>query len=112
VLLVKDTDHRGTYLRQAYRRVTVHNDDTFVDKKTEWVLMMKFGEANAIGGGSRYLHDLSASTEALSTVREVPVPVGELVVVNNDFWLQDRAPFKPHPQLHRKLRRQRGTFSR
>ena len=53
---VKDTDSSDSYLRQAYRPLTLHTDGTFVSEATEWLLMMKFGEANAIGGESRFLH--------------------------------------------------------
>lgn len=53
---VKDTDSSDSYLRQAYRPLTLHTDGTFVSEATEWLLMMKFGEANATGGESRFLH--------------------------------------------------------
>jgi protein CsiD len=176
--LVKDTDDSDSYLRQAYRLFTLHTDGTFVDEPTEWLLMMKFAEENAVGGESRfmhiddwserdtflddplgtrpflykapgsknvdaqverpvffqseyglamsfidqfvqprssaeavYLHDLSASMEASSATREVPLPVGDLVVLNNYFWLHGRAPFQKHPGLHRELMRQRGVFA-
>lgn len=59
-----------------------------------------------------YLHDLSASMEASSATREVPLPVGDLVVLNNFFWLHGRAPFKPNHALYRELMRQRGTFAK
>jgi protein CsiD len=177
--LVKDTDDSDSYLRQAYRLFTLHTDGTFVDEPTEWLLMMKFAEENAVGGESRfmhiddwierdtfladplgtrpflykapgsknvdaqierpvffqseyglamsfidqfaqprssaeavYLHDLSASMEASSATREVPLPVGDLVVLNNFFWLHGRAPFKKHAALHRELMRQRGVFAK
>ncbi|MGA7778832.1 MAG: glutarate dioxygenase GlaH [Paraburkholderia sp.] len=177
--LVKDTDDSDSYLRQAYRLFTLHTDGTFVDEPTEWLLMMKFAEENAVGGESRfmhiddwseratflddplgtrpflykapgsknidaqverpvffqseyglaisfidqfvqprssaeavYLHDLSASMEATSATREVPLPVGDLVVLNNYFWLHGRAPFQKHPALHRELMRQRGVFAK
>ena len=176
--LVKDTDDSDSYLRQAYRLFTLHTDGTFVDEPTEWLLMMKFAEENAVGGESRfmhiddwserdtflddplgtrpflykapgsknvdaqverpvffqseyglamsfidqfvqprssaeavYLHDLSASMEASSATREVPLPVGDLVVLNNYFWLHGRAAFQKHPGLHRELMRQRGVFA-
>jgi glutarate dioxygenase len=176
--LVKDTDASDSYLRQAYRLFTLHTDGTFVDEATEWLLMMKFAEENAVGGESRflhiddweergtflddplsaqpfvykapgsknvgatierpvffqsqfglaisfidqfaqprsreearYLHDLSASMEASPATREVPLPVGDLVVLNNYFWLHGRAPFEKNPALHRELMRQRGTFA-
>lgn len=175
--VVKDTDSSDSYLRQAYRLFTLHTDGTFVSEATDWLLMMKFDEANAIGGESRflhiddwdersrflnhplgrhpfhykapgskhvdedverpvffdspfglamsfidqfvqprsreeavYLHDLSASMEASPGTREVPLPVGELVVLNNYFWLHGRAPFQKNPGLRRELMRQRGTF--
>jgi glutarate dioxygenase len=177
--LVKDTDTSDSYLRQAYRLFTLHTDGTFVDEATEWLLMMKFAEENAVGGESRflhiddweargiflddplgaqpfvykapgsknvaatverpvffqsqfglaisfidqfaqprsreearYLHDLSASMEASPATREVPLPVGDLVVLNNYFWLHGRAPFEKNPALHRELMRQRGTFAK
>ncbi|TDY21562.1 protein CsiD [Paraburkholderia sp. BL6665CI2N2] len=177
--LVKDTDDSDSYLRQAYRLFTLHTDGTFVEEPTEWLLMMKFAEENAIGGESRfmhiddwserdtflndplgtrpflykapgsknvdaqverpvffqseyglamsfidqfvqprssdeaiYLHDLSASMEASPATREVPLPVGDLVVLNNYFWLHGRAPFQKHPALHRELMRQRGVFAK
>ena len=59
---------------------------------------------------ARYLHDLSASMEASPATKEVPLPVGDLVVLNNYFWLHGRAPFAKHPQLSRELMRQRGMF--
>jgi protein CsiD len=49
--------------------------------------------------------------EASSATREVPLPVGDLVVLNNYFWLHGRAPFQKHPDLHRELMRQRGVFA-
>ena len=54
--LVKHTDASDSYLRQAYRALTLHTDGTFVEEATEWLLMMKFAEENAVGGESRYLH--------------------------------------------------------
>ncbi|ANB72138.1 protein CsiD [Paraburkholderia phytofirmans OLGA172] len=177
--VVKDTDSSDSYLRQAYRLFTLHTDGTFVEEATEWLLMMKFAEENAVGGESRfmhlddwlerdaflnhplgtrpflykapgsknvnaeverpvffqseyglamsfidqfvqprslsearYLHDLSASVEASCATQEVPLPVGELVVLNNYFWLHGRAPFQKNASLHRELMRQRGMFSK
>ena len=136
----------------------MHTDGTFVDEATEWLLMMKFAEENAVGGESRflhiddwqergtflddllsaqpflykapgsknvnacverpvffqsqfglaisfidqfaqprnrgearYLHALSTSMETSPATREVPLPVGDLVVLNNYFWLHGRA---------------------
>lgn len=176
--LVKDTDSSDSYLRQAYRLFTLHTDGTFVDEATDWLLMMKFAEQNAVGGESRvlhlddweelerfandplgsyeftyksppsknvaqmvkrrtffkqngkycicfidqfvqpetieqgeYLHDLSASMESSQGTAAIPLPVGDLVMLNNLFWLHGRAPFEKNEQLHRELMRQRGMFS-
>jgi glutarate dioxygenase len=43
--------------------------------------------------------------------REVPLPVGDLVILNNYFWLHGRAPFQRHPDLSRELMRQRGMLA-
>jgi protein CsiD len=176
--LVKDTDNSDSYLRQAYRLFTLHTDGTFVDEPTDWLLMMKFSERNAVGGESRflhlddweelerfsthplasykftyksppsknvaqiaqrrpffkvdgkpaicfidqfaqpesieqakYLHDMSSSMEVSAGTSAVPLPVGQLVMLNNLFWLHGRAPFEQHAELHRELMRIRGEFT-
>ncbi|MFU1929433.1 glutarate dioxygenase GlaH [Bordetella hinzii] len=176
---VKHTDNSDSYLRQAYRLFTMHTDGTYVSEATDWLLMMKFDERNAVGGESRflhlddwqdigdflnhplatkpllykspasknvaeqverplffqnryglaicfidqfvqpstleealYLHDLSASMESSAGVQEITLPPGELVVLNNYFYLHGRAPFQKHEQLHRELMRIRGLFAR
>lgn len=175
--LVKDTDASDSYLRQAYRLFTLHTDGTFVDEPTDWLLMMKFSERNAVGGESRLLHlddweqleefsthplasykftykappsknvaqqvdrrtffnvdgkpgicfidqfanpesivhasylqQLSDSMEKSEGTIAMPLPVGDLVMLNNLFWLHGRAPFEKHPELHRELMRIRGEF--
>lgn len=177
--LVKDTDSSDSYLRQAYRSLTLHTDGTYVEEETHWLLMMKFDEVNAGGGESRlmhiddwqerdnfaldpmgalpfvykapgsknvsapverplffhsefglamsfidqfvqprniaearFLHAMSDSMEESAATKEITLPIGELIVANNFFWLHGRAPFKKHPELHRELMRQRGTFSK
>ena len=59
-----------------------------------------------------YLKALSESMEASSGTRTVRLPVGDLVVLNNHFYVHGRAPFAPNEQLHRELMRQRGMFAR
>jgi protein CsiD len=54
---------------------------------------------------------MSNSMETSSATKEISLPVGELIVANNYFWLHGRAPFEKHPELHRELMRQRGTFA-
>lgn len=176
--LVKHTDSSDSYLRQAYRLFTMHTDGTFVSEATDWLLMMKFSEQNAVGGESRFLHlddwsdrerfvrhplgsqpllykapgsknvserverpvfflgefglsisfidqfvqpsngaqaaylkDLSESMESSTGTQTVSLPVGDLVVLNNYFYVHGRAPFEPNEQLQRELMRQRGTFA-
>ena len=176
--LVKHTDASDSYLRQAYRLFTMHTDGTFVTEATDWLLMMKFSEENAVGGESRFLHlddwselnrfvqdplgakpllykapgsknvaerverpvffhgefglsisfidqfvqpandaeaaylqALSESMENSPGTRTVSLPAGELVVLNNYFYVHGRAPFERNEQLHRELMRQRGTFA-
>lgn len=175
--VVKDTDDSDSYLRQAYRLFTMHTDGTFVNEATDWLLMMKMVEENAVGGESRLLHlddwtqldefrfnplgahhfkyiapaskntqeivhrklffnhnnrpcicfidqfaypetmeeakylkALSNSMESDKSVIELELPVGDLVVLNNLFWLHGRAAFEKNPDLNRELLRQRGRF--
>lgn len=58
-----------------------------------------------------YLRDLSQSMENDDSVIELELPVGDLVVVNNIFWLHGRAAFEVNPNLNRELLRQRGRFN-
>ncbi|WP_176079789.1 glutarate dioxygenase GlaH [Paraburkholderia tropica] len=176
--LVKHTDSSDSYLRQAYRLFTMHTDGTFVSEATDWLLMMKFSELNAVGGESRFLHlddwdelqrflqhpmatrpflykapgsknvderverpvffqsefglsmsfidqfvqpkdrqearylfDLSNSMESSSGTKEVGLPVGDVVVLNNYFYVHGRAPFVQNENLHRELMRLRGSFA-
>lgn len=53
---VKNEDNSDSYLRQAHRRMELHNDGTYVDERTDFVLMMKMDEQNMQGGDSLLLH--------------------------------------------------------
>lgn len=53
---VRNEDNSDSYLRQAHRRMELHNDGTYVDERTDFVLMMKMGEKNMEGGESLLLH--------------------------------------------------------
>ena len=53
---VKNEDNSDSYLRQAHRRMELHNDGTYVQEKTDWVIMQKILELNVEGGGSLLLH--------------------------------------------------------
>ncbi|MGM0852741.1 MAG: glutarate dioxygenase GlaH [Bacillota bacterium] len=59
-----------------------------------------------------YLRDLSYSLEEDERVIELELPEGDLVVVNNIFWLHGRAAFEVNPNLNRELLRQRGRFNK
>ncbi len=174
---VEHTDTSDSYLRQAYRNMTLHTDGTFVDDATDWLLMMKFAERHARGGESRllhlddwseldrfatapmasvaltyksppsknvaqmvkrptfferdgqpclsfidqfaypdssaqatYLYEMSRSLESAAT--PMPLPVGDLVMLNNLFWAHGRAAFEPDVELYRELMRQRGVFAK
>ncbi len=60
---------------------------------------------------AKYLRDLSNSMENDESVIELKLPVGNLVVLNNIFWLHGRAAFEKDPNLYRELMRQRGRFN-
>ena len=53
----------------------------------------------------------TSGLEAAAGTVAVPLPVGDLIVLNNTFWLHGRAAFERDPLLHRELLRQRGYFS-
>lgn len=60
---------------------------------------------------AKYLRDLSYSMENDKQVIELELPVGDLVVINNIFWVHGRAAFEKDLNLNRELLRQRGRFS-
>ena len=53
---VLNDDNSDSYLRQAHRRMELHNDGTYVDERTDFVLMQKLQEENMEGGDSLLLH--------------------------------------------------------
>lgn len=53
---VHNVDNSDSYLRQAHRRMELHNDGTYVNERTDFVLMQKLAEANMQGGESLLLH--------------------------------------------------------
>ncbi|MCM3762288.1 carbon starvation induced protein CsiD [Alkalihalobacillus oceani] len=169
-----------TYLRKAYRLFYLHTDGTFVNEQTDWVLMMKLEERNAVGGESLLLHlddwedlnqflnhplatqeyefsqkgrasknveedvynttffmknnkpcirfndqcsvpktieqaiyhqKISESLEKTDNKVALKLPVGDLILINNNFWLHGRDAFKEDVNLYRELMRQRGYFA-
>ena len=53
---VTNEDNSDSYLRQAHRRMELHNDGTYVKELTDWVIMQKILEVNVEGGDSLLLH--------------------------------------------------------
>lgn len=54
--VVVNTDNSDSYLRQPHRVMELHNDGTFVQERTDYVMMMKIDEQNMDGGNSLLLH--------------------------------------------------------
>lgn len=54
--VVRNEDNSDSYLRQAHRVMELHNDGTFVEQDTDYVLMLKIDEQNMEGGNSLLLH--------------------------------------------------------
>ena len=53
---VKHEDQSDSYLRKAYTKMDLHTDGTYVDEKTDWLIMTKIFEKNVKGGESVLLH--------------------------------------------------------
>ncbi|MDP9523749.1 glutarate dioxygenase GlaH [Pseudomonas putida] len=54
--VVVNSDNSDSYLRQPHRVMELHNDGTFVNQITDYVLMLKIDEKNMEGGNSLLLH--------------------------------------------------------
>ncbi len=53
---IKHEDKSDSYLRKAYKNMDLHTDGTYVNEKTDWVLMTKLEEKNVEGGETVILH--------------------------------------------------------
>jgi protein CsiD len=53
---VKHQDESDSYLRKAYTNLDLHTDGTYVNEKTDWLIMTKMEEQNVSGGESVILH--------------------------------------------------------
>lgn len=53
---VKHEDNSDSYLRKAYTKMDLHTDGTYVNEKTNWLLMTKLEEKNSEGGETTLLH--------------------------------------------------------
>ena len=54
--VVQNVDDSDSYLRQPHRVMELHNDGTFVEQDTDYVMMMKLDEQHMAGGDSLLLH--------------------------------------------------------
>ena len=53
---IKHEDKSDSYLRKAYVNMDLHTDGTYVEEKTDWLLMSKLKEENVSGGETSMLH--------------------------------------------------------
>jgi len=53
---VKHQDESDSYLRKAYTNLDLHTDGTYVNEKTDWLIMTKMEEHNVLDGESVILH--------------------------------------------------------
>jgi len=53
---VKHEDNSDSYLRKAYTNMDLHTDGTYVNEKTDWLLMLKMEEQFVEGGETALLH--------------------------------------------------------
>ena len=53
---VKHEDNSDSYLRKAYTNLDLHTDGTYVNEKTDWLIMTKMEEQNVSDGESVILH--------------------------------------------------------
>jgi protein CsiD len=53
---VKHEDSSDSYLRKAYTNLDLHTDGTYVNEKTDWLIMTKLEEQNVFDGESVILH--------------------------------------------------------
>ena len=53
---VKHQDASDSYLRKAYTNLDLHTDGTYVNEKTDWLIMTKMEEQNVLDGESVILH--------------------------------------------------------
>ena len=53
---VKHEDSSDSYLRKAYTNLDLHTDVTYVNEKTDWLIMTKMEEQNVLDGESVILH--------------------------------------------------------
>ena len=104
--------HKYQYIAPASKNVqeTIHRKLFFLKNNRPCICFIdQFAYPETIEE-AEFLKALSHSMESDKSVVELALPVGSLVVLNNEFWLHGRAAFEKHPELNRELLRQRGRF--
>jgi len=82
------------YKRDSQRRVK------FVD---QYVIPRTINQA-------RFIARFQLAIEQSRHVRNVALPPGSMIILNNHFWMHGRSKFERHPQLEREQLRQYGCF--
>ena len=103
--MIEHKEQSDSYLRQAYHRLELHNDGTYVDERTDFVLMMKMAEQNMKGGETLllhiddwqdldefYQHDLAKQTVQWGSPKSKNV----LTKVNHPLFFEEDDNGKPH----------------
>lgn len=57
-----------------------------------------------------FMEELQYSLENSSGVVQTKLPVGSMILINNNFWMHGRSKFDNSPSLYRELLRQYGCF--
>lgn len=60
---------------------------------------------------ARFIERFQASVESSPQVYETALPVGSMIILNNNFWMHGRSAFEQHPHLEREQLRQYGCFT-
>lgn len=58
-----------------------------------------------------YLRDLNASMQAARAIEYLTIPIGSILMLNNNIWLHGREQFAEHPELYREIIRMRGALA-
>lgn len=103
--VVEHNEESDSYLRQAYHRLELHNDGTYVDERTDFVLMMKMDEQYMLGGETLLLHvddwqDLEQFYQHELAKKSIawgsPKSKNVMIKVNHPVFFEEDENGKPH----------------
>ncbi len=85
---------------------------TFFKERGNWCMSYidQFAYPATIDEGV-YLAAMERSMETAPATTALPLPVGDLVMLDNSFWVHGRAAFERDERLHRELMRLRGVYA-